>query len=111
MAVCLPGLLQLMSPYGSLSSSPETLQYFGTASGRMAFACGLPQIKTSGSQFLPCKTRMTNTSQPHKGVTRLNMQVCKTHSSYSPGSHRKAHKSKPADARAKLGLAPCCHHV
>lgn len=64
----------------------------GAAPDRTAIAYMLSQPKTSGSRFLPCKTRMTNTSRPHKGVARLNTHVCKALTSYSPGSHRKAHK-------------------
>lgn len=68
------------------------LQYFGAAPGRTAIAYGLSQPKTSGSLFLPYKTRMTNTSRPHKGVGRLNVRVCEALTSNSPGSHREAHK-------------------
>lgn len=73
MALCLLGLSWLMSPCGFLSS-PRTPHYFGVTPGGTAIACELSQTKTSGSQFLSYKTRMTNTSQPHKGVERNILQ-------------------------------------
>lgn len=81
-----------MSPFGFLPFTAETLQYFRAAPGRTATDYRLFQTERSGSWFLPCKQRITNTSQPHKGVVRIKTRVCKALTSYSPGSHREGHK-------------------
>jgi len=80
-----------------VSRDTSALQGCSWQNGRCLWA--LSQTKTSGSWFLPCRMRLTNTSRPPEGVARLSTHVCETLASYAPGSHREAHEQADLQMR------------